>query len=577
MRHFAAFLVLIFSISVFAQEPALVPPKKKEEKKEEKKDVKKKEKKEDKSDYQELYEKLREKYQKKEEEKKAPQPEKKETPKPVEPAKPQPESVKPEPKPVEPQPEPVKPEPKPEVKVKPTVNVMPIIDKEKLKITPLAPAKFRKLDMEITAFSSLSNGIGFFGSDLKNSSYAFALDSALIDMKMNVDQYAKARMILDFANVVPGTRTVVENNYDHDPDSPDSSHEIVKDTPEAFIDVVEEASLTFDNLPYFLMAKAGKFRLPFGIENEMHRFELPFYYRSRVGVEYLGGGFNDLGLQIGVNYPLMQDNNIKISYTLFNGKNSTHLDGNDDFQAPAHNFDLRYVNNGNVFSSIVSLSAIYGSAFHEYKELSGGILENTAGQKLNAGVGSPVIDEERFKTEKKNLLVAAGADLKYAVNNDLKVGLSAEFHWSRREVYNPIQIDKDGNEASGDDGKPKYLLQDGLSYYPDKDYTSVGFFVAPNVSYGFIDAMVRFSLHEQPYLYRYLLDGDNSFMGVDFMTNINISENVAFGVNYRYLSETLNRFKPEIDANNYTEETFNHTELMFSLSFSMDAIAPLDK
>lgn len=537
MRFIALFMFMLFSMVLMAEEPALVPPKKndKKEKTEKEEDTKK----EEKSEYQDLYQQYLNKYKQKSEKKEEVASEvKKEEPAPEKEAK---------------KPAAKKSEKKADATPKPFKDLPVVPEKtKKIRIPVKKEAKIRDYAFHIKGYGAVTNGVQFFGSDKKSSSYKFTLDNALIDMDMNINAFAKVRFLYDFASLYGTDVTFVSNNYDTDFDAVE-----VDGGTGTQIDAVKEASIDFDNLPYGVLIKAGKFQVPFGIENSCQAYEIPFWFKSRVSEVYLGGGFNDLGATIGYKLDLLPGSTLTARYTMFNGSNSVQLDGSDLYNSPAHSFDIRYEAEGKL-ESTVSFSVVYGSAYVPFETVGGGLAESISAKVEDA-------DQYNLRHEEKNLLFGAGVSLDYHVSDDLKIGFDGEFFYSSRSLYNPSVTYT--NSTSG------YLLVDSISLYTDSNYTSYGFYVAPKMSYSIVDFMLRFSMHKAPTFIQTLGDDNNLYTGFDALANINFAENAGLALSFRYYSEKLNHYLPLVDAVDYSEETFNTTEVFASLWFSIDYFA----
>ncbi len=541
MRLVALLMLIFFSMAVTAEEPALVPPKKTTKKDDsEKEDDSKKE---EKSEYQDLYQQYLNKYKQQNEKKEEPAPEvKKEEPAP---------SV---PEPKKEVPALVKPEKKIDAAPKPFKDIPVAAENKKInKQIPIKKkAEKRDYTFHIKGFGAITNGMQFFGSDKKSSSYKFTLDNALVDMDMNINSIAKARFLYDFAALYSEEVSFVSNNYNTDLDAVE-----VDGGTGNKVDAVKEASIDFDNLPYGIIIKAGKFQVPFGIENSCQAYEIPFWFKSRVSEVYLGNGFNDLGATLGYKIDLFPGSTLTARYTMFNGSNSVQLDGADLYNAPAHSFDIRYEATGKL-ESTVSFSVIYGSAYMPFESISGGLAESIASKVKD-------VDTYDLRHEEKNLLFGAGVSLDYHFSDTFKLGFDGEFFYSSRSLYNPAV-----NYTSGTTG---YLLVDSISLYTDTNYTSYGFYIAPKMSYSIVDLMLRFSMHKAPTFIETLGDDNNLYTGFDALANINFADNAGLALSFRYYREKLNHYLPLVDAADYSEETFNTTEVFASLWFSIDYFA----
>ncbi len=611
MRKVIILITLFFAFSLFAQEPTLVPiaPKKeekKEEKKKEKKEPKKEEKKEEKKDgYKDLYQQYLNKYnsgtateEKKTEEEPAAQPEAQPVAQPEAQPAAQPEAqpaaqpeaqpaAQPEAQPA-PAPEPVKEEPEVVEPPKPVVPLDPFV------VNPY---------FSVSTFMFVDNGIQIFGSEDLSTSWKFSLGNAILDLKGG-NRIFNGRLLFDFAKGL-STEKVVVINYNHDPSLPTDStnpvENIVPQNQPNALDIIQDASFSITHPSVrkghwgmnFLM-QAGKFYMPFGIES-IYDSEAPFPTKSRLNDQFLGGGFNDLGLSLGLDFLLSNTMNLAFNIFVFNGGNETMLDGQDKFQDPALGFDLRFKTKGKFYSTF-SFSLIWGSVYHDYDEdIAGGIFDTTNGTYRN---DQNQVDENLvlkddstgrndFALNKKNILFSIGTDLGYKVNENIKIGLMAEFDFSARQIFNPERIDEDGNthiDADGilnstDSGDKLRFLRDGSeNFWGSSNYTTMGLFVAPYANIYMFDLLVRINYFKAPYLYRFLEDSSNSDLGLDVSLVYNFCDYASLGLSWYFAKEVIYKHDSAynqaegLDSWVYLKDTFNHNKVMLSLGFNFDYV-----
>lgn len=437
----------------------------------------------------------------------------------------------------------------------------------------------------------LANGITLFGGDVLHNSYQFEVPQAVVDLKGGTDAF-NVRLAIDFIDGIVKQNRVITPNYAYDKNVTGSKPDIANLAD--VVDMVKDISFHFPNIGgYYIEVKGGKFGMPFGVENTMYDHEIPFYFRPLAFERYLGGGFNDLGLQLGANVPLSDTMRIKARYFLFNGRNETQLDGGQYIQDPAHGIDVRFEMK-EALHTTSALSLIIGSAYHDMDtENPNGIIK-TALNRTDPVTGEPFgylydvpgqegapVYLEDFIRNKMNILLTLGTDLGYTLDENMDFGMAAEFYYSYRQLFNPEKvIDQDRNPATTNDLFSYRFLEDASgNYYGNSYYQSYGFFAAPYAHLWDFDAMVRFSYSKQPYLYTFVEDQKNSVLGLEVMVNYNVTKYFQVGLNWRWMQETFYKYDPAIDLAdngvldyNYVKDTYNTHLLLLHAGFNYDAL-----
>ena len=442
-------------------------------------------------------------------------------------------------------------------------------------VEKMAPFE-RKPFFSVDAFMALSNSIYSFGGNIMpHSSYRFGIDNAVLDFKGG-DRMFNGRILVDLAKGLKTTKEI-EFNYDHDASLPTDGtnpHEFVYvgDAPNA-LDVLKDVSFSmvhpsFRNeagtLGLNVKLQAGLFGMPFGIESG-YDHEIT-YANSAIKEEFLGGAFRDVGVSLGLDLLLGTNMDLDMTLFVFNGKNATMLDGEDKFKDPAFGFDIRF-NYESDFYATAAFSFVLGSAYVGYdEEAEGGIFQTTNGTYLdeknkieeNLVIKDDSIGRNDYAANKKNIILAVGADLGYNINDDITVGFKGEFAYSNRSMFNPyanVFLGKDYYENArfirdGDEG----VIWGKSSYNP------FGFFVMPYAHLYWFDIMARFSYYKQPYLYSYLEDAKNTVMGVDFALIYNFCDYAGVEFDYNYIRESYHYFDPEVapaDPGHYYANKYN--------------------
>ena len=442
-------------------------------------------------------------------------------------------------------------------------------------VEKMAPFE-RKPFFSVDAFMALSNSIYSFGGNIMpHSSYRFGIDNAVLDFKGG-DHMFNGRILVDLAKGLKTTKEI-EFNYDHDDSLPTDGtnpHEFVYvgDAPNA-LDVLKDVSFSmvhpsFRNeagtLGLNVKLQAGLFGMPFGIESG-YDHEIT-YANSAIKEEFLGGAFRDVDVSLGFDLLLGTNMDLDMTLFVFNGKNATMLDGEDKFKDPAFGFDIRF-NYESDFYATAAFSFVLGSAYVGYdEEAEGGIFQTTNGTYLdeknkieeNLVIKDDSIGRNDYAANKKNIILAVGADLGYNINDDITVGFKGEFAYSNRSMFNPyanVFLGKDYYENArfirdGDEG----VIWGKSSYNP------FGFFVMPYAHLYWFDIMARFSYYKQPYLYSYLEDAKNTVMGVDFALIYNFCDYAGVEFDYNYIRESYHYFDPEVapaDPGHYYANKYN--------------------
>lgn len=133
-----------------------------------------------------------------------------------------------------------------------------------------------------------------------NVANRFSLREAELDMRADIDPYAKGVVILAFGEESPGE----------------------------YVTEVEEAYATFETLPYNLRLKIGKFRPWIGLDNRLHTHDLPYTDRPLVTREFFGDeGWSDAGMNLDWLTSLGDASSLTLGYTIQNGEGTQILAG----------------------------------------------------------------------------------------------------------------------------------------------------------------------------------------------------------------------------------------------------------
>lgn len=608
MKLFICLISFLFSFSLISQEPSLVPPGGEEEETEETEETEEEEKEsEGDTDYQDLYKQYLNKFSKSDDsEEETEKAEQEEAEKTKEKASPKKKKVKktaekevekseeePEEKEVaEPETEEktedtedtekkVAEKPEEKTEEKPEEKEVQLVKEpvEKVEKKPAKPRKklAEKPFLNLNAFAQSSTGLKMFGSEIMSDSFNFMLDNAVFDIRGGY-KYFEGVAVFDFARTL-SSRSTIAPNYAYN-----SNNDIQTETPDIQLkeeqsDLISDAYFLFYYPDWTIEIKGGKFNMPFGVETTVD-YASPWYYHSLVREQYLSGGFNDLGIQIGSSIPIMDNTDLKIRGFLFNGTNKNHLDGEEIKQQPAFGFDARFIMEQQ-FHLLASLSMIYGPAYHPYKTYSkdgenfkdtdarnkyyGNSLKYSILAKSSEAYGISGEDgsfsEANRDEQKGNVLFAIGTDIGYNITESINAGLEFQYIFSYRNIYNPVY---------SSDGMVLNLVQDGLSVWEDSSYTSFALSATPYFDLYDFSLALRFSYHKQPYLYAFLLDDENYTLGLDVMTAYTFFDFLEVGLNFRWKREAINLLFEDSSGNlsqNYYENQYNHVDLLFHMAF----------
>lgn len=436
------------------------------------------------------------------------------------------------------------------------------------KLAPFETKPFFSID----AFGALSNSIYTFGGNvMPHSSYRFSIDNAVLDLKGG-NRMFNGRILFDLAQGLKTTKEV-EFNYDHDKNLPTDNTNPLEyvetgDSPNA-LDVLKDVSFSMVHPSYRNAAgtfglnvelQAGLFGMPFGIESG-YDHEIT-YAHSAIKSDFLGGGFRDVGVSLGLDFLLADNMDLDLTLFVFNGKNETMLDGEDRFKDPAFGFDLRYKYESRFYAT-AAFSLVVGSAYIGYdEETEGGIFQTTNGTYLdekNKVEENLVIKDENgrndYAANKKNVIFAIGTDLGYQINDDITVGFMGEFAYSSRSIFNPYANIYIGNDYY----ENARFIRDGNEgmIWGKSSYNPWGFFVMPYAHLYWFDVMARFSYFKQPYLYTFIQDSENTNMGVDFALIYNFCDYAGVEFDYNFVRETRNMYDEAYSKTDYYKNTYN--------------------
>lgn len=391
----------------------------------------------------------------------------------------------------------------------------------------------RKPYFSVDTFGAMSAGIDVFGGDVdKDNSYRFSLDNAVVDLKGG-DYMFNGRILFDLAKIADDGNMVFN---------------ILKDVSFRMSPVFRTKS----GFGIGFNLQAGHFGLPFGIEGG-YDHEITFY-NSAIKEDFLGGAFRDLAVSLGVDLFFSSKADLAVTLFVFNGRNDTMLDGQEDmFAAPAFGADVRFNYASNFYATAVA-SLVVGSAERLYK---GGFVDNgiydiakneDGEAELYYNVDGVLVSRGRSK---QNVVLAVGFDLGYNINDNIAVGLKGEFAYSHRALYNP-SVSTEGQK----------LVFDGV-YAAGSSYDPWGFFAMPYAKLWDFDVMARVSYHKAPYYENYVVDRDNSNLGVDFAFIYNFCDYA--GVEFDYLFRHWTEHAYNDDKSVYTD-TFNDHSFYLALT-----------
>jgi len=402
-------------------------------------------------------------------------------------------------------------------------------EEENDKMTPAAVKPY----FEVTVFGGGSTGITTFGGDIApHNSYRMGIDNAVVDLKGG-NRMFNGRLLFDLAKGFKTTKEW-EINYDYDKELEGSRIETAADgdAPNA-LDILKDVSFSFKHptvrkggFGMDINLQVGLFGMPFGIESG-YDHEITFA-NSAIKEDFLGGAFRDTGLSFGLDFIFARNMDLALTLFMFNGHNATMLDGEDLFGDPAFGIDLRY-NYESRLHALAAVSLVVGSA---YKAYDGVLAENAYLFDDETGDVLGYANNITLKQNKKNVLLAVGADIGYEINDNIDLGIKAEFAYSYRSLYNPTL----------ESGVP--LLNDGI-YLAGSAYNTFGFFAMPYAKLFWFDVMARVSYFKAPFYETLIADRDNSTLGVDFALIYNFCDYAGVEFDYNYIRESFHGYNDD--------------------------------
>ena len=389
----------------------------------------------------------------------------------------------------------------------------------------------------VNAFGATSVGIDVYGGEVnKDDSYRFSLDNAVVDLKGG-DHMFNGRILFDLAKLV-------------DDDGNISMYNILKDVSFR----MEHPTYRSQNgFGLNVNLQAGLFGLPFGIESG-YDHEITFM-NSAIKDKFLGGAFRDVGVSVGTDLIFNPESDLAITLFVFNGKNETMLDGQEDlFSAPAFGADFRFNYASRLYATAVA-SLVVGSAERRY----GGAFVENGIYSLDGGynVNGTSVGRDRSK---QNVVLALGLDIGYEVSDNISVGFKGEFAYSHRDLYNP--------EIADDKIIGSRLLFDGVSV-AGSSYNPFGFFAMPYAKLWDFDVMARVSYYKAPYYENYVVDKDNWNLVFDFSVIYNFCDYAGVEFDYIFGHGTEHGYN---DDNSVYTFTFNEHSFYLALTGWFDFI-----
>jgi hypothetical protein len=123
------------------------------------------------------------------------------------------------------------------------------------------------------------------------------------------------------------------------PIDPYTNAQISLDKPANGAFDIEEAYLVFNKLPYDLTVRAGQYRTPFGLINELDTFQLPMANRPMALANFIGqDGLVEPGVEVNAFVPNPWDADIKADFNMLSGVNQVTYN-----HRGGQNFDYLYV------------------------------------------------------------------------------------------------------------------------------------------------------------------------------------------------------------------------------------------
>ena len=378
----------------------------------------------------------------------------------------------------------------------------------------------------VDAFGGVSAGLDVYGGDITEDSYKFSIFNAVVDLKGGNHMF-DGRILFDLAQVAEDGRLTM--------------------------DVLKDVSLKMVHPSYRkagsdfglnVVLQAGLFGMPFGIENGYDHENT--FANSPIKTDFLGGAFRDAGVSLGVDFLFKNNMDLALTLFVFNGKNSTLLDGEDLFKAPAFGIDLRYNYKSTLYAT-ADLSFVVANAYRPYNEdFAANVYQEVEGETVYVNGAS--VDQA-----KKNMIMAAGLDIGYNVNDDIAAGVKAEFAFSHRDLYNP---------DFGDISRGGKLLFDGV-FIPGSSYDSFGFFAMPYAKIHDFDLMARFFYYKAPYYEKRVVDRDNATLGINAAFIYTFCDYASIELDYDFYHWTEHGYND--DHSTYTDKFNEHT---FTLALS---------
>lgn len=363
----------------------------------------------------------------------------------------------------------------------------------------------KKPFFSIDTFGWFYGSVNVLGKDVSDDSYKFGIGNAVIDLKGGNHMF-DARILVDLAKM-----TDDDGNFTTD---------FIKDVSLKMVHPSYRSSKS--NFGLNVMLQAGRFGMPFGIENG-YDHENTFAnsaLKDKFGWGYerdaiLGGGFRDEGISLGVDFLFKNNMDFALTLFVFNGDNKVVFDGEDVFKTPAFGVDLRYNYKSRLYAT-AALSLVFGNAYRPYDEGSDFAENVYDGDVYVNGAG---VDQA-----KKNIVMAAGLDIGYEVNDNITAGVKAEFAFSHRDLYNP---------DFGDGKRGGKLLFDGV-FIAGSSYDTYGFFAMPYAKIYDFDLMARFFYARAPYYGARVADRDSEYLGVNAVVVYTFCDYASVELDYDY-------------------------------------------
>jgi len=133
----------------------------------------------------------------------------------------------------------------------------------------VAPSVFNP---RITGFIDLMGSVALSAD---GASPAFDVRAFELDLRADIDPFAKAVVVLGFENPLAHGLEHAGHGHDHEATSDEDESSEVEAVAEAWLSVVEEANISFVALPAHLYLEVGLVRVDFGGLNRLHLHDLP--------------------------------------------------------------------------------------------------------------------------------------------------------------------------------------------------------------------------------------------------------------------------------------------------------------